>query len=83
MGYRLRYAELSVQQIKALREAGGDVMLSIGGANNAPLAASCKNVDDLMHYYDIVDNPNLRVTDFDIEGTGLRIRHLLNVVTLL
>ncbi|MGU4876471.1 glycosyl hydrolase family 18 protein, partial [Escherichia coli] len=56
--------------IKALREAGGDVMLSIGGANNAPLAASCKNVDDLMqHYYDIVDNLNLRVLDFDIEGT--------------
>ncbi len=36
MGYRLRYAELrSVQQNQALREAGGDVMLSIGGANNA------------------------------------------------
>ncbi len=45
-------------------------MLSIGGANNAPLAASCKNVDDLMqHYYDIVDNLNLKVLDFDIEGT--------------
>ncbi len=38
------YAQYS--KIKALREAGGDVMLSIGGANNAPLAASCKNVDD-------------------------------------
>lgn len=76
------YAQYS--KIKALREAGGDVMLSIGGANNAPLAASCKNVDDLMqHYYDIVDNLNLKVLDFDIEGTGLRIRHLLNVVTLL
>lgn len=62
------YAQYS--KIKALREAGGDVMLSIGGANNAPLAASCKNVDDLMqHYYDIVDNLNLKVLDFDIEGT--------------
>ncbi|HBC8317061.1 glycosyl hydrolase family 18 protein [Escherichia coli] len=62
------YAQYS--KIKALREAGGDVMLSIGGANNAPLAASCKNVDALMqHYYDIVDNLNLRVLDFDIEGT--------------
>ena len=61
------YAQYS--KIKALREAGGDVMLSIGGANNAPLAASCKNVDDLMqHYYDIVDNLNLKVLDFDIEG---------------
>jgi bifunctional chitinase/lysozyme len=57
-------------KIKALREAGGDVMISIGGANNAPLAASCKNTDELMqHYYDIVDNLNLKVLDFDIEGT--------------
>ncbi|MBZ4209378.1 hypothetical protein K9B46_24655, partial [Klebsiella aerogenes] len=62
------YAQYS--KIKALREAGGDVMLSIGGANNAPLAASCKNGDDLMqHYYDIVDNLNPKVVEFDIEGT--------------
>ncbi len=25
----------------------------------------------MQHYYDIVDNLNLRVPDFDIEGTGL------------
>lgn len=64
------YAQHS--KIKALREVGGDVMVSIGGANNAPLAASCKNIDDLkQHYYDIVDNLNLNlnVLDFDIEGT--------------
>nr|O74199.1 RecName: Full=Endochitinase 11; AltName: Full=Chitinase 11; Flags: Precursor [Metarhizium anisopliae]AAC33265.1 chitinase [Metarhizium anisopliae] len=67
------YAQYS--KIKALREAGGDVMLSIGGANNAPLAASCKNVDDLMqHYYDIVDNLNLKVLDFDIEGTWVAVQ---------
>jgi len=57
-------------KIKALREAGGDVMISIGGANNSPLAAACKNVSDLQkHYYDIVENLNLNVLDFDIEGT--------------
>ncbi|EPW3925530.1 glycosyl hydrolase family 18 protein [Enterobacter sichuanensis] len=62
------YAQYS--KIKALREVGGDVMVSIGGSNNAPLAASCKNIDDLkQHYYDIVDNLNLNVLDFDIEGT--------------
>lgn len=62
------YAQYS--KIKALREAGGDVMVSIGGANNAPLAAACKNPDDLQKlYYDIVDNLNLNVLDFDIEGT--------------
>ncbi|WP_276574004.1 chitinase [Limnobaculum eriocheiris] len=57
------------RKIKELREAGGDVMVSIGGANNTPLAAACKNVDDLQkQYYDIVDNLNLNVLDFDIEG---------------
>lgn len=57
-------------KIKALRAAGGDVMVSIGGANNSPLAAACKNVADLQQlYYDIVDNLNLNVLDFDIEGT--------------
>lgn len=57
-------------KIKALRDAGGDIMVSIGGANNSPLAASCKNVQDLkQHYYDIVENLNLQVLDFDIEGT--------------
>lgn len=62
------YAQYS--KIKALREAGGDVMVSIGGANNSPLAAACKNDADLQkHYYDIVDNLNLNVLDFDIEGT--------------
>ncbi|MDV5141930.1 glycosyl hydrolase family 18 protein [Chimaeribacter arupi] len=62
------YAQYS--KIKALREAGGDIMVSIGGANNAPLAAACKNDADLTQlYHDIVDNLNLNVLDFDIEGT--------------
>lgn len=61
------YAQYS--KIKALREAGGDVMVSIGGANNAPLAAACHNIDDLKQMYvDIVENLNLKVLDFDIEG---------------
>ncbi|WP_325168729.1 glycosyl hydrolase family 18 protein, partial [Citrobacter cronae] len=57
-------------KIKALREAGGDIMVSIGGANNSPLAAACTDVSQLQqHYYDIVENLNLNVLDFDIEGT--------------
>lgn len=71
------YAQYS--KIKALREAGGDIMVSIGGANNSPLAASCKNVNDLkQHYYDIVDNLNLNVLDFDIEGTWVADRPSIN-----
>lgn len=62
------YAQYS--KIKALRDVGGDIMLSIGGANNYPLAAACKNDADLQQlYHDIVDNLNLNVLDFDIEGT--------------
>lgn len=56
--------------IRALRDAGGDVMVSIGGANNAPLSAACANVDELAQMYlDLVDNLNLKALDFDIEGT--------------
>lgn len=55
--------------IKALRRAGGDVMVSIGGANNNPLAKVCTDVDELKtQYRNIVENLNLSVLDFDIEG---------------
>jgi len=55
--------------IKALRRAGGDVMVSIGGANNNPLAKVCTNVEELKtQYKNIIDNLNLSVLDFDIEG---------------
>jgi bifunctional chitinase/lysozyme len=55
--------------IKALRESGGDVMISIGGANNNPLAKVCKDVTELKnHYRNIIDNFDLAALDFDIEG---------------
>ncbi len=57
------------RNIKALRRAGGDVMVSIGGANNNPLAKVCTDVDELKtQYKNIIDNLNLAVLDFDIEG---------------
>lgn len=57
-------------KIKALRDLGGDVMVSIGGAANYPMAAACKNDSDLQQvYHDIVENLNLNALDFDIEGT--------------
>lgn len=56
-------------KIKALRDLGGDVMVSIGGAANYPMAAACKNDADLQQiYHDIVENLNLNALDFDIEG---------------
>ncbi len=55
--------------IKKLRDAGGDIMLSIGGANNTPLSAACKDPDDLSQMYiNLVDHLNLNALDFDIEG---------------
>ncbi|CAM3507625.1 hypothetical protein BS639_20335 [Rouxiella silvae] len=55
-------------KIKALRKAGGDVMVSLGGANSFPLASACKNADDLaQQYYDVVENLNLTKLDFDVE----------------
>ncbi len=43
--------------IKALRASGGDVMISIGGANNNPLAKVCTNVEELKnHYRNIIEN---------------------------
>ncbi|MCO4174561.1 hypothetical protein K8D10_22760 [Aeromonas veronii] len=59
-------------KVKALRDAGGDVMVSVGGANNSPMAVACKNIDDLVEVYDgIVKNLNLKVLDFDIEGMAV------------
>lgn len=58
-------------------------MVSIG-ANNSPLAAACTDVSQLQqHYYDIVENLNLNVLDFDIEGTGLPTMTPLTAVTKL
>ncbi|KAB7897928.1 lysozyme [Rouxiella sp. S1S-2] len=55
-------------KINALRKAGGDVMVSLGGAVNVPLASACKNADDLaQQYYDVVENLNLTKLDFDVE----------------
>jgi len=55
--------------IKALRDVGGDVMVSVGGANNNPLAKVCTDVNELKtQYRNIVDNFNLSALDFDIEG---------------
>ncbi len=57
------------KKIKALRAASGDVTISIGGANNAPLAGTCKDVNQIADvYYQIATSFNLRVLDFDIEG---------------
>jgi bifunctional chitinase/lysozyme len=61
------------ERIKALRQSGGDVMISIGGANNNPIAKGCKDVNQLKEQYrNIIENFDLAALDFDIEGGHVR-----------
>ena len=56
-------------KIGELRNLGGDVMPSIGGAANTPLASACINSEDLsVQYQSIIDAYDLTHLDFDIEG---------------
>jgi len=57
-------------EIGILRELGGDVMVSIGGAANSPLASATDNLEDLKtQYRNIIETYELTYLDFDIEGT--------------
>ncbi|MGU9537574.1 chitinase [Clostridium tepidum] len=58
-----------LKEIKALRQMGGDVMVSFGGEANTPLAASIKDVNKLKDIYKkIIKDYGLTHVDFDIEG---------------
>ncbi|MFI1221595.1 MULTISPECIES: cellulose binding domain-containing protein [unclassified Streptomyces] len=59
-------------QIGALREQGGDVRVSFGGAAGAELALNCSSAADLAAAYGkVVDAYDLTKVDFDIEGAAL------------
>ena len=59
------------QQITNLRAAGGDVMVSFGGASNAELAQQITNVTQLTAAYQtVVSAYNITHLDFDIEGAA-------------
>ena len=56
-------------QIDALRDLGGEVLVSFGGAAGTPLAAAIPDVDDLTQAYQaVVDQYELTWIDFDVEG---------------
>jgi len=58
-----------LSDINAIRDMGGDVMVSFGGAANTELAAACDCVDNLKNaYQSVIDAYNLTHIDFDIEG---------------
>ncbi len=57
-------------QIDALRDLGGEVLVSFGGAAGTPLAAAITDVDDLTQAYQaVVDQYELTWIDFDVEGS--------------
>jgi len=56
-------------QIKKLRQNGGDIMVSFGGAANTPVAAAIKDVNELKEQYkQFIKAYRLTHIDFDIEG---------------
>ena len=59
-------------QIKALQAAGGDVIISFGGAEGGELAQTCTSVPDLTAAYaNVVNTYGITRLDFDIEGNTL------------
>lgn len=61
-----------LNQVQALRAAGGDVIISFGGAINQELALTCSTVGALQAQYQAVINEyHATQLDFDIEGSAL------------
>ncbi|MEU8237394.1 cellulose binding domain-containing protein [Actinoplanes missouriensis] len=59
-------------QISAVREAGGDVKVSFGGATGVELAQACTSVSALQaEYQAVVDAYDLNYIDLDIEGAAV------------
>jgi chitinase len=59
-------------QINALKSAGGDVIISAGGAEGGELAETCTSVSSLTAAYaNVVNTYGVTKLDFDIEGGTL------------
>lgn len=59
-------------QINAVKSAGGNVIISFGGAGSNELAQTCTSVSSLTAaYQNVVDTYGVNRLDFDIEGDTL------------
>jgi chitinase len=59
-------------QISSLQSAGGDVIISFGGAQGGELAQTCTSASSLQAAYaNVVKTDNVHRLDFDIEGGPL------------
>ncbi len=60
------------EEINQLREVGGDVIISFGGATGTELAFGCEDEDKILQaYQDVIDQYNVEWVDFDIEGPAV------------
>jgi hypothetical protein len=58
-------------EVEALRQAGGDVVVSFGGQLGTELAIDCTNLTDLTNaYQSVIDAYELTHVDFDVEGAA-------------
>ena len=61
-----------VSQVNTLKAAGGDVIISFGGASGGELAQTCTSVSSLTAAYkNVVTTYGITRLDFDIEGDPL------------
>ncbi len=61
-----------LDQINAIRAAGGDVKISFGGASGIELAQACSTVTTLTaEYQAVITAYHLKYIDFDIEGAAV------------
>ncbi len=61
-----------LDRINTLRQSGGDVMVSFGGAANVELGVACASTSALVAaYQSVIDAYALTHIDFDIEGAAL------------
>jgi chitodextrinase len=59
-------------EFAALRAAGGDVVVSFGGAFGVELAQAIRNVGSLQaQYQSVIDRYQLKRVDFDVEGAAI------------
>jgi len=68
-GYYTTESAYRLDEIEALRDMGGDVMVSFGGAANTELAVAVTDLGELTDaYQSVIDTYGLTMIDFDIEG---------------
>ncbi len=66
--------------ISSLRQAGGDVRVSFGGASGVELAQSCTSPSALAAAYQkVITAFNLKYIDFDVEGAAVADTNSINL----